>query len=181
MGRTSKLTDEQWKTLGARLLAGEKAAALSREYGVSNASISERFSERNRKVRIAAEKIVDAERTVIALPIPEQKAARSLATSLISISENVSSAAEYGSATSRHLARVAMKAALKITDVPTDDESLTELKGVAYMQRVANDAGALANTLLAITKDALKDATQEQRPQAQRVTVDVVDASLPDA
>jgi len=53
-----------------------------------------------------------------------------------------------------------MKAALKITDVPTDDESLTELKGVAYMQRVANDAGALANTLLAITKDALKDATQ---------------------
>ena len=46
MARPSKLTDKQWEEIKSRMLHGEKAADLSREYKVSKASISERVSER---------------------------------------------------------------------------------------------------------------------------------------
>lgn len=44
MGRPSKLSDAQWEELGAKMASGAKPADLSREYGVSTASISKRMS-----------------------------------------------------------------------------------------------------------------------------------------
>lgn len=47
MGRSSKLNKKQWEEIRKRLLSGEKASALAKEYGVSNSNISSRFSEKN--------------------------------------------------------------------------------------------------------------------------------------
>lgn len=55
MGRPSKLTEDKWTELGKRLAFGEKAADLSREYGVSTAAISKRFSSKNKEATPAAQ------------------------------------------------------------------------------------------------------------------------------
>lgn len=44
MGRPSTLSDNEWAILGARIAAGEKAAALAQEFGVSKSAISKRFA-----------------------------------------------------------------------------------------------------------------------------------------
>jgi hypothetical protein len=101
MARPSKLTDAQWEKIGKRLLAGESASSLAREFGVSKASVSARFSERVKNVKDAANQIVAAEAALSKLNVSEQLAARSLADDLKAISEHLAGAARFGAAKSR--------------------------------------------------------------------------------
>lgn len=154
MGRPSKLTDAQWDELGMRLLNGEKAATLAREYGVPKSAVSVRFSERNRTIAEAAQKLVDAESVVMSLPPKTQMAVRTMAEKLMSISQHVASAAEYGAATAHRLAGIANAKVQEVDDSkPLDDDSREALKDVAVLTKMANDAGALAVNLLSANKE----------------------------
>ncbi|MET3232274.1 UNVERIFIED_ORG: AcrR family transcriptional regulator [Burkholderia sp. 1263] len=155
MARPSKLTDAQWESIGKRLLAGESAAALSREFGVSKAAISVRFSKRTEAVKTVAKQIVETERALSFLNVSEQIAARSLADDLKAISEHLAGAARFSAATSHRLAGIAHNKVAQIDDaMPLDETSLASLKGIAVLTRMANDASEIGLNLLRANKDS---------------------------
>lgn len=158
MGRQSKLTDAQWEAIGKRLLAGEAAAALAREYGVSKAAISTRFSKRNEEIKTVANQIVATERALSKLNVSEQIAARSLADDLKAISEHLAGAARYGSATAHRLAGIAHAKVEEIDDAgPLTPDSIEALKGVAVLTKMANESSEIGINLLRANKDAVDE------------------------
>lgn len=182
MGRPSKLTEKQWADIQQRLLNGEKAAALAREFKVSKTRISERFSERTGTIRNVAEQLVAAEGALRALPVSEQVQALNLADELRAISMHLAGAAKFGAATAHRLNGIAHAKVQEIDDAaPLSAESLESLKGIAVLTKIANDSATIGLNLLAANKEAIKEMNQDQRQQPQRVTVEVVDASEPDA
>lgn len=146
MGRPSKLTTTQWDEIGRRLAAGETAASLSREFGVGQATISERFSEYPK----AAVRKLGHE--LAALPPHAQQAAVSLADELRSISGHLAAAARYGSSTAHRLQALAHGEVQKIDDADPLS-SVEALKGVHALTRLANDAASTGLNLLAANKD----------------------------
>jgi len=80
--RPSKLTPQQWRQLHDRLLTGESARSLGREFGVSEAAVRKKFASglkvRAANVRIVAEKLADAEDALHALPLSARPAALAL-------------------------------------------------------------------------------------------------------
>ena len=80
--RPSKLTPQQWQQLHDRLLTGESARSLGREFGVSEAAVRKKFASglkvRAANVRIVAEKLADAEDALQALPLSARPAALAL-------------------------------------------------------------------------------------------------------
>jgi AcrR family transcriptional regulator len=156
MGRPSKLTDAQWEQIGKRLLAGESAADLAREFGVSKAAVSMRFSKRNETIKDVAKQIVETERALSFLNVSEQMAARSLADDLKAISEHLAGAARYGSATAHRLSGIAHSKASEIDDAsPLTPESIESLKGIAVLTKMANEASEIGVNLLRANRDEI--------------------------
>lgn len=156
MGRPSKLTDAQWEQIGKRLLAGDSAADLAREFGVSKAAISTRFSKRNENIKSVAKQIVETERALSFLNVSEQIAARSLADDLKAISEHLAGAARYGSATAHRLSGIAHSKASEIDDAsPLTPESIESLKGIAVLTKMANEASEIGVNLLRANKEEI--------------------------
>jgi AcrR family transcriptional regulator len=176
MGRPSKLTDQQWETIGKRLLAGESAADLSREYGVSKASISTRFSKRHETIKSVANQIVETERSLSFLNVSEQMAARSLADDLKAISEHLAGAARYGAATAHRLSGIAHSNVSKIEDaMPLNDEaSVSSLKGIAVLTKMANESSEIALNLLNANKETVKELNKPRDPSTDVRRVELV-------
>jgi hypothetical protein len=165
MGRPSKLHESQWREIQVRLLAGERAADLAREFGTSKTALSVRFSGRSEIVRTVANQLVAAEVSLRTLPVSEQVAALNLAEELRSISVNLAGAARYGAATAHRLAGIAnVKAAEIDAAAPLTDVSLTTLRGIAALTRIANDAAATGLTLLSSNKEAVGRAAAADVP-----------------
>lgn len=156
MGRPSKLNDAQWKEIHTRLLAGEKAAALGREFQVSKTAISKRFSGCTETIKVVANQLVAAEVALRKLPVTEQVAALNLADELRNISVHLAGAARYGAATAHRLAGIANGKVVEIDDAkPLDEESMDSLKGVAVLTEMANKAAHVGLNLLAANKEAV--------------------------
>lgn len=182
MGRRSKLTDRQWEEIQKRLLAGEKASDLAKEFRVSPATISGRFSKSIGNVKSVANQILATETALRSLPISEQISAISLADDLRAISKHLAGAGKFGAATAHRLTGIAHAKVQEIDDAaPLNEESIEALKGVAVLTKMANDASTIGLNLLAANKEAVKEMNQQARPIPQRVPVIVEDASLPDA
>jgi len=174
MGRPSKLTDAQWEKIGKRLLAGESASALAREFGVSRATVSERFSERTNRVKAAASLVVKTDSALSFLNVSEQIAAFSLAEELKAISKHLAGAARYGAATAHRLSGIAHgKVALIDDAAPVSEDSLIELKGISALTRMANDAAEIPLNLLRANKDV---TPEDDKPTPVSITFGVVDA-----
>ena len=152
MGRPSKLTDAQWSEIQRRLLAGEKQAALAREFGISKAALGERVSKRTETIRTVAKDIVRAEIALHKLPVSEQFMAVTLAEELKAISGHLAGAARFSAATSHRLAGIANARVQEVDDVNLTDESELTLKSLAVLQRMANDASVIPLNLLAANK-----------------------------
>lgn len=167
MGRPSKLRDSQWDQIGKRLLQGEKAAELAREFGISKASISTRFSERLGTVREVAHQIVETDKRVAALPIADQIAARSLADELRAISSHLAGAAKYGAATAHRLAGIANAKSAEIDDAePLNEASRNAIKDIAVLTHTANQASEIALNLLKANKDSIDDLNRRELEKA---------------
>ncbi len=163
MARPSKLTDAQWEKIGKRLLQGESASSLAREFGVSKATVSGRFSERVQKVKSVANQIVETDRSLSLLNVSEQIAAHDLAAQLKSISGHLASAANYGAATAHRLSGIAHAKVQEIDDVaPLDEDSVELLKGVAVLTRMANASAEIGINLLRANKDAIDEMNKGQ-------------------
>lgn len=153
MARPSKLTEVQWEKIGNRLLAGESAASLAREFQVSKSVISARFSKRLETVRNTAGLIVEADNALAKLNITEQHSAFNLANELMAISTHVSQGARYGAMTFHRLAGVANQHAQTLDDANPDEESLLT---IAKLTKTANEAVSPALNLLSANKAAVE-------------------------
>lgn len=166
MARPSKLPEKKWAEIEKRLLQGEKAAALAREYKISPASISLRFSKRIETVKNVAGQIVETEKALSLLNISEQSQAFSLAADLISISKNLAGAARYGSMTAHRLAGIANHQIDQIDDAnPLNAESVESLKGIAALTKLSNEAASTGLNLLAANKATVEKINNEKPPE----------------
>lgn len=166
MGRPSKLTPAQWAEVERRLLAGESASALGREFGVSESGIRKRVAShqpatiQSAKVREVAEKLADAEKSLQALPPAQRVVAIDLADKLRSISSSLASAAELGAKTAHRLQALANSEVGKVDDAEPMT-SLENLKGVSALTKLANDSASIALNLLAANKETVKRLNDE--------------------
>lgn len=178
MGRNSKLTDAQWEKIGKRLLAGESLSALAREFGVSKASLSTRFSKRIQTVKDVANQIVATEKALSNLNVSEQMAARSRADTLKAIEENVLSSSRSGSALAAHIMDVAYNSVKKIDkSAPLDEESKAIISDAWSIARTANSANEGAFNLMKVNKDR---EPEEDNPSPVAITFGVKSASKND-
>lgn len=169
--RPSKLTPQQWQQLHDRLLAGESARSLGREFGVSETAIRKKFASglkvRAANVRIVAEKLADAEDALQALPLSARPVALALADRLRNASHSLASAAELGAQTAHRMAALANSEAAKVDDAePLADEA--PLRGVVALTRAGNEAAEVALRLLAANRDSLRQPPPQGR-EAQPV------------
>lgn len=179
MGRPSKLTDRQWEAIGKRLLAGEKASALAKEFGVSPATLSQRFSKSTEKVKTVANQIVATEQALEDLTVSEQVTAISMARKLRATMEHLVGAAEYGASTSHKLLGLANMQAIKIDEVDPL-KSIEVLKGIGALTKLANDSAVIPTAFLSANKEAVKQVQKEEPVQPVQVVVQVQDASIPE-
>lgn len=160
MGRKSKLTPAQWEDVGRRLLAGETARALGREFGLSEGAIRKKFgahqsvSAQSTQVRTVAEKLAEANIALEALPPAQRHVAIDLSEKLRSISQSLASAAELGARTAHRLQALANSEVSKVDDAEPMS-SLENLKGVSALTKLANDSASIALNLLAANKDTV--------------------------
>jgi len=177
MGRPSNLSDAKWAELEKRLLDGEKAADLAKEYKVSRSAISKRFSKQHEEVKSVATQIVSAEEALMRLPVSQQVTAINLASQLRSISQHLASAANYGAATAHRLTALANAEVQKVDDA-NPLQSLESLRGVATLTKLANDSASIGLNLISANKDRIKQLDgEEQRPADQDLT-DLTDEEL---
>jgi Helix-turn-helix domain of resolvase len=171
MGRPSKLSDIQWAEIGRRLAKGEKPADLAREYRISKALISNRFSKRIETLKTIAKQVAEAETAFSALPISEQVSVRSLADDLKSISSHLASAAKFGSMTAHKLNAIANVQAEQIDETASLDDNAQAVRSVVVMTEAANKAAVIGLNLLAANKDRLKSADDP---------IDITPTAIPD-
>lgn len=165
MGRPSKLTDKQWDEIKRRLANGEKAADLSREFGVSKAAVSSRVSKRIETVKSVANQIVIADAALRALPVSEQLLTLSLVDELKAISMHLAGAGKFGAATAHRLSGIAHAKAQEIDDAaPLTGESMESLKGISVLTKMANDASQIGVSLLAANKDVVSAPHEDDVP-----------------
>lgn len=182
MGRPSKLTESQWEQIGRRLVNGEKAATLAKEFKVSPTAISNRFSKATERIKTVADQIVTTEQALNALSVSEQIAAVSLARTLRSTLEHMASAAELGARNTHKLLGLANAQMIKIGEVDPL-RSLDVLRGIGALTKLANDSAVVPTAMISGSKDAVKRQMQDEDVQTLpvQVVIQVEDASVPEA
>lgn len=162
-----KLTEKQWNKIKERLDAGEKAAALAREYGVTRAAITNKFSVRKKAVNELANQIVSHHKSLqnsLQQFTPDiQIEAWDVASDLITISKHVGAGSKFGAMTFHRLAGIANLHAQRLDDDNPDPEQLMR---IAQLTKVGNEAAAPALNLLAANKDRIKQADDQREAEA---------------
>lgn len=163
MARPSKLSPPQWVEVERRLLAGETARALGREFGISEAAIRKRFgahqsvSAQSAHVRSVAEKLAVVNAALEGLPVSQRGVAIDLAATLRNITSSLVASAELAAKTSHRLHALANSQIAKVDDAePFSPESLGALKGVGVLTKLANDSASTPLNLLAANKETVK-------------------------
>lgn len=164
MGRPSKLSEKQWSEIEKRLLNGEAAIDLAKEYKVNRAAISRHLSQPIATIKTVANQILATEVALKSLPVAQQISAINLADQLRAISGHLAGAANYGAATSHRLAGIAHGKVLEIDDsAPLDEESAETLKGIAVLTRMANDSSLIGLNLLKANKETVDDLNKNAK------------------
>lgn len=163
-----------------RLLKGEKAAALAREFGVSKSSISARVSKRIETVKSVANKVVEADQALKELPIPDQIAAMTLIDDLKAISSHMAGAGKFAAASAHRLAGIAHDQVLKIDDAEPE-KSLKAMARFSALTKMSNEASHIPVNLLAANRELVKVAAKDAPALPVQVVVTVEDASIPEA
>jgi transposase-like protein len=153
MARPSKLNQDQWAEIERRLLSGESASALAREFGINPSQITRRVAQVSQKVQNVAQSLAKAHSELAELPVAQQYTALSLAEKLRSISTSLASAAELGAKTAHRLHSLANTEVNKVDDSdPLNAQSIEALKGVGVLTKLANDSSQIAVNLLSANK-----------------------------
>lgn len=159
MGRPSKLTEKQWAEIGKRLLAGETAGKLAKEFKVGRSTITDRFSGINGNIKDIANQIVAADAALKALPVSAQVSVITLVDELKAISSHLASAGKYGAMTAHRLSGIAHSQIDKIDDSnPMDSQEV--LQGISALTKMSNEASTIGINLLNANKEMLRDVPE---------------------
>lgn len=169
MARTSKLTEAQWHDIEKRMLAGEKAAILAKEYGIDRAQITRKITPSVRNVKDVANQLLNAESAFKQLPITQQIATLSLMDELRAISTNLASAAKYGAVNANILSGLA-NSQLNTVDGDDIESSGVALKMVSVLTDMANEASKVPLGLLNANKDQMQRITNPQNSDLREMT-----------
>lgn len=180
MARPSKLSEAKWEELKRRLLAGEKAADLAREYGVSPSAISMRVSKRIETVKSVANQILDADKALKQLPVAEQIMTITLVDELKAISTHLAGAGRFAAASAHRLAGIAHEQVQQIDDAQPE-KTLAAIQRFGALTKMSNEASHIPMNLLAANKDVMKVAQKDVPVLPVQVIVAVEDASVPEA
>ena len=165
MGRKSKLTDKQWDEIRKRYLAGEKGRVLAREYDVSETAIRKKIGLQCVQIKTIADHVFEAETALKKLPISSQIATLTLVNEMRSISDHLSSAAQYGASTAHRLSAIANAQVVKV-DGADPMNSQEVLQGISALTKITNDSAKLGIDLInASKKDPLPD-----KPETKKLT-----------
>lgn len=172
-GRPPALSVAQQEDVRTRLAAGESASAIAREFRVGEATIR-RLSANSARVREAAETLAHAQAVVAALPVPLQHQAVTLAEKLRAISDSMAAAAVSGADTAKTLHGIAntkARAAAEAIAAGKHDAATDELRAVAALTKIGNDAAAVPLGLISSNKDrALTPAPQVPQIDAAKLS-----------
>lgn len=169
MARTSKLTESQWHDIEKRMLAGEKAAALAKEFGIDRAAITRRITPSVRNVKSVANQLLNAETALKQLPITQQIATLSLVDELRAISTNLASAAKYGAVNANRLSGLA-NAQLNTVNEEDIESSGVALKMVSVLTDMANEASKVPLGLLNANKEQVQKFTSPEDSDLRDMT-----------
>jgi hypothetical protein len=173
-GRPSKLSDKQWAEIQKRLLNGEKAGALAKEFNVARSTISDKFSAINGKVKYAANQILRTEAVLGGLSISGQIAAISLADEMRAISTHLAGAGKLNAMTSHRLAGIANMQVDKI-DEANPMESQETLQAISALTKMSNDASMIGINLLNANKDIVKESNTKQKETNVKIEYEIIE------
>ena len=165
MARPSKLTDAQWHEVEKRMLAGEKATDLAKEFKIDRAAITRRITPGVRNVKHVANQLLAAEAAFKDLPITQQIATINLMDELRAISNHLAVAAKNSAMSASKLTSLANMHIEKISADNIMAEGTGENLMIAdKLQTMANEASKIPMGLLNANKE------QVQRISAPDVT-----------
>lgn len=156
MGRPSKLTEAKWDELQRRLLVGEKASALAKEYGVSKSAISKRTTQPVEKVKAVVNQMLKAESAMRALPVSQRNQAVDLLDELRHLSLSAAAVARLGMQNAHRMAGIAQGVAQRVDDADPALKSALELKTLEWLGEIIRTHAAPGMQLLASNKEAFR-------------------------
>lgn len=160
MGRRSNLTDKQWDEVLSRIIRGEKAADLAKEYKVSKSAVCMHISKRAESIKTVAKQVVAADVAFSQLPMFEKIETLSLINELKAISLHMGGAAKFQSMTAHRISKMANDQVDKIDEInPLNSEDI--LQGISALTRIANDASQIPFGLLNANKEMVKDFNKQ--------------------
>ncbi len=197
MGRKSKLSDVQWAAVAQRLLEGEAARELGREFGVSVAAIRGRFPVRKRSAGVQNDIAAHASAPV-AVQGASQATGRRLAATLLVVTDHLSGAALAGAEMARRLAQMAQVQVARLDvigplahgarevggadaqdvhDAPdvenTSQKMVDAIKRIQLLMAASNNAAELGMNLLKANKELTH---ADGQPTPVRIAFTVKDA-----
>lgn len=162
MGKQKRLTQAEWATLEKRLMAGESARSLAREYGNTEAAIRHRFGQVKKiKVEDAAMKLVEARQAIESIPPTLRPQVNALADTLQQISEMAARSAELAARTAYRMSHIANVQASKLDEENPDVETA---RMVAGFTDTANKAAYQPLELMKANKSVMENAQAEDDP-----------------
>lgn len=164
MAQPSKLTERQWADIEKRLLEGEPARALAKEFGVTEGAIRKRKGTQVKQIKEVANQIVAAEVAFRGLSIGTQISTQRYAAKLMAISDDMLDGSIHAAANFRRLSAIASTELEKV-DVVDPMQSADRLKGVAAITAMANEAAKTPINLIAANKESIKDINNAPPPQ----------------
>jgi hypothetical protein len=168
MGRPSLLTPEQWEEIKRRATAGESISALAREFNVSRPLVSAKVSTKAQELRTLASAKLEIDRKIEKLPVSDRAAVVTYMDMLKSVSNNLATAANYGTANAVRLHKIAHSRIKALNPVTA---GAVELRDIAAFTQVANKAASIGQRIQAANKAAPMDPDPEDRPDYSHLSM----------
>lgn len=122
MARKSPLSAKQWKEIEQRFYAGERASALAREFGITEAAIRKRFGAKKKDAKKLAIQIVAVETEFNDAEIGTKILARTYADKILAMQDLSSDVGINGLTVAKRLGDVLTKRVAEKTDEELMDE-----------------------------------------------------------
>jgi lambda repressor-like predicted transcriptional regulator len=175
MGRKRKLTDDQLQRLQERHIAGESIRSLAKESGIGESSLRALISAQSAQIKSVANQMVSAERAFNKLPISAQISAKTLASKLMRVMDNMASGAELASGSYLRL-MMAHNAQAQLVDESDpmgtkegNERAGSALLAMAALGKLANQAAEVPMALVNAMKDGIAGEEDEDGGAVIRV------------
>lgn len=158
MGRPSKLSDAQKDDIRKRLLSGEKAIDLAKEYKIDRAAITRMFSQQIATIKDVANQIVSVDVALSKMPVAQQIATIQEADHKRAMNEHLMQGGVKAASLFHRFSNLAAMHSDKLDETDLDsDESNTIRKTIAQCLSIANNAALIPMDIARLDKAKDKD------------------------